>query len=207
MTQEGKKITRKHAFRAEVAITAPTVCLMFEPKGSTAAPSISSAVSFAIHACNPLAPGIDWFTLAGKPVTDFCVSQALAGITGKRFHSSVTLEPAEDAALDDLCVIIQDSFKGLTRAPYRNLCIALLLRATIAMRLGQLPKKPAEVLPVCGPSGDELKDAPAAFDPHALMNALENPLPVPISEKEAARMGGYFYEPELDEYPEPRLND
>lgn len=156
-------VTRRYSFRREVSYTALRVFSISIDDNSTAAPSVADAVKYALGYVTPIAHTIDWVALSKLSTEALGIPNGLR--CGSRFYTSVTLPRNADDALGALCVVVGDDFKQLRcRAPYRNLVLALTLRAVIADELGILPRKIA--------GGDKLPaDAPAAFDPSELLSA------------------------------------
>ena len=155
-------VTRRYSFRREVSYTALRVFSISIDDNSTAAPSVADAVKYALGYVTPIAHTIDWVALSKLSTEALGIPNGLR--CGSRFYTSVTLPRNADDALGALCVVVGDDFKQLRcRAPYRNLVLALTLRAVIADELGILPRKIA--------GGDRLPaDAPAAFNPSELLS-------------------------------------
>lgn len=159
-------VTRPVKFRREVSYTSLYVfTLAAAPITATLdAPSIATAVEYALDRMRNVFFVVDWFELSKDKY------RAILGIPewlpcGARFATSLTLSPQVDSSLSDFVSAIAPDFTALKkRAPYRPFAIALLFRAVIADELGKLPYKIA--------GGDELPaDAPAAFDPSELLSS------------------------------------
>lgn len=159
-------VTRPVKFRREVSYTSLYVfTLAAAPITATLdAPSIATAVEYALDRMRNVFSVVDWFELSKDKY------RAILGIPewlpcGARFATSLTLSPQVDSTLSDFVSAIAPDFTALKkRAPYRPFAIALLFRAVIADELGKLPYKVA--------GGDELpEDAPAAFNPSELLSS------------------------------------
>lgn len=158
-------VTRPVKFRREVSYTSLYVfSLAAAPITETLdAPSIATAVVYALDRMRNVFSVVDWFELSKDKY------RALLGIPewlpcGARFATSLTLSSQDDSFLSDFVSAITPDFTALKkRAPYRPFAIALLFRAVIADELGKLPYKVAggDVLPA---------DAPAAYDPTELLS-------------------------------------
>lgn len=198
-------VTRPVKFRREVSYTSLYVfTLAAAPITATLdAPSIATAVEYALDRMRNVFSVVDWFELSkDKYRVILNIPEWLP--CGARFATSLTLSSQVDSSLSDFVSAIAPDFTALKkRAPYRPFAIALLFRAVIADELGKLPYKVVETVPA-----KDLKDAPAAFDPYDLVNVLDDKDLPAIPMKEAERMEGWFYNPEEpDEYPEPRYED
>lgn len=150
-------VTRRYSFRREVSYTALKVFSMSIDDEDTTAPSVADAVKYALDYVTPIAHTIDWVALSKLSTEALGIPNGLR--CGSRFYTSVTLPQSADLALSALCIVVGEDFKQLRyRAPYRNLVLALTLRAVIADELGILPRKIAD-------DGEQDEGAPAAFDP------------------------------------------
>lgn len=150
-------VTRRYSFRREVSYTALKVFSMSIDDEDTTAPSVADAVKFALDYVTPIAHTIDWVALSKLSTEALGIPNGLR--CGSRFYTSVTLPQSADLALSALCIVVGEDFKQLRcRAPYRNLVLALTLRAVIADELGILPRKIAD-------DGEQDEGSPAAFDP------------------------------------------
>lgn len=150
-------VTRRYSFRREVSYTALKVFSMSIDDEDTTAPTVADAVKFALDYVTPIAHTIDWVALSKLSTEALGIPNGLR--CGSRFSTSVTLPQPVDLELSALCIVVGDDFKQLRcRAPYRNLVLALTLRAVIADELGILPRKIAD-------DGEQDEGAPAAFDP------------------------------------------
>lgn len=151
-------VTRPVKFRREVSYTSLYVfSLAAAPITATLdAPSIATAVEYALDRMRNVFSVVDWFELSKDKY------RAILGIPewlpcGARFATSLTLSSQVDSSLSDFVSAIAPDFTALKkRAPYRPFAIALLFRAVIADELGKLPYKVA---------GDADPAAPAAFNP------------------------------------------
>lgn len=150
-------VTRRYSFRREVSYTALKVFSMSIDDEDTTAPTVADAVKFALYFVAPIAHTIDWVALSKLSTEALGIPSGLR--CGSRFSTSVTLPQLVDSVLSFLCIVVGDDFKQLRcRAPYRNLVLALTLRAVIADELGILPRKIAD-------DSEQDEGAPAAFDP------------------------------------------
>lgn len=157
-------VSRRYSFRREVSYTALKVFSMSIDDENTTAPTVSDAVQFALNYVMPIAHTIDWVALSKLSTSALGIPDGLR--CGSRFSTTVTLPKPADTALSVLCVVVGKDFEQLhSRAPYRNLVLALTLRAVIADELGILPRKVAGEV--------DLSSAPAAFDPTSFLPSSE----------------------------------
>lgn len=175
-------VTRRYSFRREVSYTALKVFSMSIDDEDTTAPSVADAVKFALDYVTPIAHTIDWVALSKLSTEALGIPNGLR--CGSRFYTSVTLLQSADLALSALCIVVGEDFKQLRcRAPYRNLVLALTLRAVIADELGILPRKIAD-------DGEQDEGAPAAFDPSIFEDVPANMVP---SESERIELRAALY--------------
>ena len=175
-------VTRRYSFRREVSYTALKVFSMSIDDESTAAPGVADAVEYALRYVTPIAHTIDWVALSKLSTEALGIPNGLR--CGSRFYTSVTLPQLADSWLSFLCIVVGEDFKQLRcRAPYRNLVLALTLRAVIADELGILPRKIAD-------DGEQDEGAPAAFDPSIFEDVPASMVP---SESERIELRAALY--------------
>lgn len=137
---EPKNVTRRYSFRREVSYTSLYVFSKYVPDNSTSAPSIGTAVEYALDFVKSITDRIDWNALSAIPTSELQIPKFIK--CGTRFYTSVTMPEDADENLSTLCLIIGNDFKELKkRAPYRNFVLAMALRAVIANDLEILPYK------------------------------------------------------------------
>lgn len=172
-----KPVTRPVKFRREVSYTSLYVfSLAISPTPATlAAPSIGTAVEYALNRMRNVYSVIDWFELSKDKY------RAILGIPewlpcGARFATSLTLSSQADSLLSDFILAIAPDFTALRkRVPYRPFAVALLFRAVIADEMGKLPYKVVQP-----ENAAALKDAPAAFDPEIFDALYPNGTNAPV---------------------------
>ncbi len=137
---ETTKSIRRYSFRREVCYTYLHVFSLAVGDSSTQAPSIATAVGYALNRVQKVVSDVDWVKLAGMPASAFGVPSFLS--CGVRFQTTMSLNHTVDNELTNFVEAIAPDFTALKkRKPYRPFAVALLFRAVIANELDKLPYK------------------------------------------------------------------
>ena len=127
-------VKRSYSMRRECSSTASTVFHQTIVPSSTAAFSMSAAAIAAIDIVRPLFGVIDWVALAAADASLFGVPDVIVNCPSKRYVQTITMPKSHDDEISDLCVRMRVPFNQVKkRAPYRNLVLALVLRAAVAV--------------------------------------------------------------------------
>lgn len=162
-----EKVVRNTNFRREVSYTSLRVFSLAAEPSSTAAPSIATAIEYALEYIEGI-PNIDWYRLSLMAPGEFGVPSWLSN---GRFVTSLSLDPAVDSGLGEFVTAIAPSFTKLhKRKPYRPFAIGLLLRAVIANELGVLPRTAEDA------ESENTMRIYAMSDIHGCLSAFESAL-------------------------------